>query len=78
MKPIPVTQLKLAELDDLAIAQLPIGLVGTVVETYDDDSYLVEFSDSEGCEYAMATLKTEDLLVLHLELTEIKPELAPT
>ncbi len=31
--------------------------------------YLVEFADTQGREYAMATLGENELLVLHYELT---------
>ncbi|MCY7323195.1 MAG: DUF4926 domain-containing protein [Phormidesmis sp. CAN_BIN36] len=56
---------------------LPSGLIGTVVETYDEtQTYLVEFSDAEGCEYAMAILPIDELLVVHLELTSTNSDLA--
>jgi hypothetical protein len=45
--------------------------VGTVVEVYEraeDCQYLVEFADTQGREYAMATLREDELLVLHYEL----------
>ncbi len=31
--------------------------------------YLVEFADTQGREYAMATLRADELLVLYYELT---------
>jgi Domain of unknown function (DUF4926) len=79
LKPIPTDQLKLIEADFIKVDALLIGLVGTIVEIYFSDeqlSYLIEFSDSEGCEYAMAILKIEDFLVLHHELTNPFTELA--
>ncbi len=35
----------------------------------EDCQYLVEFADTQGREYAMATLRENELLVLHYELT---------
>jgi hypothetical protein len=79
LKPIPTDQLKLIEAEFVKVDALPIGLVGTIVEVYSSEdqlSYLIEFSDSEGCEYAMAILKIEDFLVLEHELTNPFTELA--
>ena len=69
---IPVERLTLVEPDYVSVQALPRGLIGTVVEVYNRDQephYLVEFSDSEGCEYAMAILNANELLVLHAELS---------
>jgi hypothetical protein len=56
------------------LPSIPIGLIGTVVETYDKpQTYLIEFSDTEGCEYAMAILPADELLVVHLDLTPNNP-----
>jgi hypothetical protein len=67
--PLPYDRLIQIEPDKLAIDTLPIGLIGTVVETYDKpETYLIEFSDTEGCEYAMAILPADELLVVHLDL----------
>jgi Domain of unknown function (DUF4926) len=53
-----------------------IGLIGTVVEVYSTPpTYLVEFADGEGREYAMAILPATELLVVHLELTPGDPNL---
>jgi hypothetical protein len=41
------------------------GQAGTVVESLDRDSVLVEFSDEEGRAYAVAPCPRSDLLVLH-------------
>ncbi len=38
-------------------------------EGAEDCQYLVEFADTQGREYAMATLREDELLVLHYELT---------
>ncbi len=64
------------EPDKLAIEALPIGLIGTVVETYDNpQTYLIEFSDTEGREYAMAILPANELLVVHMDLAPINLDL---
>jgi hypothetical protein len=41
------------------------GQVGTVVELLAPDTVEVEFSDEEGRTYALAALRTRDLIVLH-------------
>jgi hypothetical protein len=71
LKPVGREQLTLVEPDYEFLSSLPSGQVGTVVEVYKKDAdhqYLVEFSDSQGREYAMAILPAEKLLVLHYEL----------
>ncbi len=74
--PLPRDRLLQVEAEDIPADPFPIGLIGTVVETYTDpQSYLVEFSDAEGCEYAMAILSADELLVVHLELTPSNPTL---
>ena len=68
---VPRERLTLVEPDYEAVPSLPSGQVGTVVEVYEKGSryqYLVEFSDSQGREYAMAILPGDELLVLHYEL----------
>jgi hypothetical protein len=72
INPVPIERLILVEPDYTSIQNLPSGQVGTVVEVYkqaEDCQYLVEFADSQGREYAMATLEENELLVLHYELT---------
>ncbi len=71
INPVPIERLTLVEPDYTSIQNLPAGQVGTVVEVYEETEhcqYLVEFADSQGREYAMATLKEDELLVLHYEL----------
>jgi hypothetical protein len=71
LKPIPVERLTLVEEDNTSISSLPNGQVGTIVEVYEEGEechYLVEFADSQGCEYAMATLSADEILVLHYDL----------
>ncbi|MEP0886577.1 Imm30 family immunity protein [Trichocoleus sp. ST-U3] len=72
INPVPIERLTLVESDYTSIRNLPAGQVGTIVEVYEETEYcqyLVEFADRQGREYAMATLKEEELLVLHYELT---------
>jgi hypothetical protein len=62
---------KPSELDVVALlAECPAeglarGQVGTVVETLDKDSALVEFSDDKGRAYAVVPCAYSDLIVLH-------------
>ena len=72
LKPIARERLTLIEPEYESIPSLPTGQVGTIVEVYDrieEPQYLVEFCDSQGCQYAMATLKGNEILALHYELT---------
>ncbi|MBW4692343.1 MAG: DUF4926 domain-containing protein [Lyngbya sp. HA4199-MV5] len=70
LKPISRDRLTLVEPEYQAIAELPIGQVGTIVELYaaEQPQYLVEFADSNGQEYAMAILNADEILALHYEL----------
>ncbi|MEG3842258.1 DUF4926 domain-containing protein [Microcoleus sp. herbarium14] len=71
LKPISNTRLTLVEPEYESVSNLPVGLVGTIVEVYDtvrECQYLVEFADSQGIEYAMAILKADEILVLQYEL----------
>ena len=54
-----------ALLADLPAAGLARGQVGTVVESLDDDTALVEFSGDDGRAFAIAPCPRADLLVLH-------------
>jgi len=54
-----------ALLADRPQAGLARGQVGTVVELLDDRTTLVEFSDDQGCAYAVIPCPRADLLVLH-------------
>ena len=72
LNPIPRERLILVDSELPNLISLPKGQVGTIVEVYNQPQgiqYLVEFADQTGCEYAMAVLKAEELLVLHYELT---------
>lgn len=70
LKPIPIERLQLIEEDYTSIVSLPSGQVGTIVEVYEQEEYhyLVEFADTQGCEYAMATLRADEILVLHYDV----------
>ena len=71
-----VDRLLQVESETIARLPLPIGLVGTVVEVYEESGrYLVEFADGRGCEYAMSILLATELLVVHLELESVNPNL---
>ena len=41
------------------------GQVGTVVMDFDGSAFEIEFSDGEGRAYAMLTVSSENLIVLH-------------
>lgn len=56
-----------ALLADLPEQGLARGQVGTVVETLDEATVLVEFSDDEGRAYAITPCRRNGLLVLHYE-----------
>ncbi len=73
LKPIPIERLQLVEENYTSIESLPSGQVGTIVEVYEqEEEYhyldLVEFADTQGSEYAMATLRADEILVLHYDL----------
>ena len=54
-----------AVLRNLPEPRLVRGQVGTIVETLAPDVHLVEFCDDEGHTYALASLRSEDLIRLH-------------
>ena len=54
-----------ALLKDVPAQRLVRGQVGTIVEQLDDKTSLVEFSDEQGCAYAVVACPRADLLVLH-------------
>ncbi|HXF89488.1 MAG TPA: DUF4926 domain-containing protein [Xanthobacteraceae bacterium] len=54
-----------ALLSDLPAAGLGRGQVGTVVESLDDKTVLVEFSGDDGRAYAVVPCSRAELLVLH-------------
>jgi hypothetical protein len=56
-----------ALLADLPAQGLGRGQVGTVVEYFDENHSLVEFSDNRGKAYAIAPCPESDLLVLRYQ-----------
>ena len=54
-----------ALLRDVPAHKLARGQVGTVVESLDDQTALIEFSDDDGRAYAIVPMPRSDLLVLH-------------
>jgi hypothetical protein len=71
LKPISVDRLSLMESEYDFNSSLPVGLVGTIVDIHQDNQgvdYLVEFADSDGCEFAIAYLKANEFLTLQYEI----------
>ena len=68
-----MTQQPIQELDVVALtADLPEerlyrGQVGTVVHVYSPDTFEVEFVDSDGRTYGLATLRAQQLLPLRYD-----------
>ena len=60
-----------ALLEDLPELSLVRGQVGTIVEEYDRDIFEVEFSDTDGRAYAIETLNSSQLLILHHRRREL-------
>ena len=60
-----------ALLEDLPEASLVRGQVGTIVEEYELDVFEVEFSDISGRAYAIETLNSAQLLLLHHQSKEL-------
>jgi Domain of unknown function (DUF4926) len=60
-----------ALLEDLPEVGLLRGQVGTIVEEYEFDVFEVEFSDKNGRSYAIETLSSSQLLVLHHQNQEL-------
>ena len=54
-----------ALLSDLPAQRLARGQVGTIVEQFDENISLVEFSDEQGRAYAIAPCPLTELLPLH-------------
>jgi Domain of unknown function (DUF4926) len=60
-----------ALLEDLPEFSLVRGQVGTIVEEYEPDVFEVEFSDTNVHAYAIETLNSTQLLVLHHQGKEL-------
>lgn len=57
--------------EDLPTHHLSRGQVGTIVEELAPGVFEVEFSDSTGRPYAMASVRAAQLMTLHYEPTEV-------
>lgn len=57
--------------NDLPEQGLLRGQVGTVVEILTPGTYEVEFSDDTGKTYALATLREDQLLLLHMRPAKV-------
>ena len=60
-----------ALLEDLPELSLVRGQVGMIVEEYNQDTFEVEFSDTDGHAYAIETLNSSQLLTLHHQRGEL-------
>jgi hypothetical protein len=72
LKPISIDRLALMESEYDFNGTLPVGLVGTIVDIHEHNreiDYLVEFADSDGCEFAIAYLQASEFITLQYELT---------
>lgn len=65
-----------ALLDDLPELGLYRGQVGTIVEEYEPNIFEVEFSDTTGRAYAIETLNSDQLMILHHQPLENSKEFA--
>lgn len=54
-----------ALLEDCPEQGLVRGQVGTIVEVYEPGVFEVEFSDTQGRMYALETLRSDQLMILH-------------
>jgi hypothetical protein len=79
--PIPMERLALIENTYKDLKDFRRGMVGTIIEVYEEDLYstnnsqqetfyLVEFTDLEGNEYAVVNLRAEEILILHYDPTD--------
>jgi len=46
---------------------LQAGQVGTVMMNFNNEAYLIDFSDAQGMTYAMETVLQDQLMLLHYE-----------
>jgi len=54
-------------IEDMTEIGLYCGQVGTLVEEHEPDVFEVEFVDTQGCTYALVTLNSNKLMVLHYQ-----------
>jgi Domain of unknown function (DUF4926) len=50
---------------------LQSGQVGTVVMNFNDEAYLIDFSDAQGMTYAMETIPQNQLMLIHYEPSSV-------
>lgn len=50
---------------------LQTGQVGTVVMNFNNEAYLIDFSDAQSMTYAMETIPGNQLMLLHYEPTSV-------
>lgn len=65
-----------ALLENLPELGLYRGQVGTIVEQYEPHVFEVEFSDTTGRAYAIETLNSDQLMILHHQSLENNKEFA--
>lgn len=53
--------------EDLPTEHLRKGTIGSIVEQFNDDTFLVEFADQQGKAYAFEELKSAQLLKVFYE-----------
>ena len=73
LQDLPQDRLTLTEVERDMQQGLLSGTEGTIVHIHDQSDpfhYLVEFADSQGCEYAMATLQKQEFLILSVGPTD--------
>lgn len=58
-------------LTNIPSEKLRKGSLGTIVETFADDSYLIEFADLNGVTYAMPVVAASQLMKVHQEPIEV-------
>lgn len=79
--PIPMERLALLENTYKELKSFRRGMVGTIIEVYEEEReslekskqetfYLVEFTDLEDNEYAVVNLRAEEVLILHYDPTD--------
>ena len=49
---------------DLPDDNLPAGIQGTIVETYDENTYEVEFANTKGETLALCTLSSKQFIIV--------------
>jgi hypothetical protein len=56
---------------DVPAEGLKVGEIGTVVDLRSPDDFLVEFADDQGRMYALATLKGDQLILVHRRRSDV-------